>query len=156
MNNMEALNVILANIAASAAGLTPVLYGLLVAVLLDTASGVWAAFKSGTFNSEFLPTFITSHLVKKVTPIFLILLAGVSVGGTDSAAGIALVATGAASVTAYVASVLGSIQANLSEGGSETKGVPTSVAIDSPLAGEVVESTNVETPDVDVPGVDRL
>lgn len=151
---MEELNTILENIAASANGLTPILYSLLVAVGLDTASGVWAAWKSGTFNSEFLPTFISSHLVKKVTPIFLILLAGVSVGGTDSAAGIGLITTGAGTIAAYLASVVGSIKSNLREGSDENKGVPTSVALESTVGA--VESVTIPTPPAVVSTADSL
>jgi len=138
------MEVIIANIIASAAGLIPILYTLFVAAGLDTLSGVWAAFKSGTFNSEFLPTFISSHIVTKITPIFLLLLAGVSTGGIGSAAGIALVAAGGTAAAAYLASVIGSIKSNLLEGNALNKGVPTSVALNSPVGA--TESVTIPTP----------
>lgn len=125
------MEVILANIAASAAGLVPILYTLFIAAALDTVTGVYAAWKSGTFDSEFLPTFIKSHIVTKISPIFLLLLAGASVGGTEVAAGLALVTLGGASAAAYLASVVGSIKGNLEQAGSETKVEPTSLEKDT-------------------------
>lgn len=122
---------ILNNIAASAAGLVPILYTLVIAAVLDTATGVYAAYKSGTFDSEFLPTFIKSHVVNKIAPIVLTLVAGAAVGGTDAPAGLALVTLGGASAAAYLLSVVGSIKGNLDEAGSETKVEPTSLEKDT-------------------------
>ena len=123
---MDSLGQILANIQASSAGLIPVLYGLTVAAGLDILTGLWAAWNSGTLDGKFIPEFISSHLVKKIAPIFLVLVAGVSVGGTDSTAGLALIATGAASGAAYLASIVASISDNLHQGVDKTKSVPTS------------------------------
>lgn len=131
-------NDILANIAASAAGLVPVLYTLFIAAALDTLTGMYAAWKSETFNSEFIPTFIMSHIVTRIAPIVLVLVTGVSVGGTSAEAGVALVALGAASGAAYLASVVGSISSNLREGSVGNKGVPTSVALNNPAGAEAV------------------
>lgn len=109
----------------------PILYTLVIAAVLDTATGVYAAYKSGTFDSEFLPTFIKSHVVNKIAPIVLTLVAGAAVGGTDAPAGLALVTLGGASAAAYLLSVVGSIKGNLDEAGSETKVEPTSLEKDT-------------------------
>lgn len=122
---MDAINVIVSNIQAASDGLIPILYGLVVAAGLDVLSGVWAAWRSGTFDSTFLPTFISTHVVQRIAPIGLVLLAGVSVGGTDSAAGLALVATGAAAGAAYLAAVVASITDNLTSGVDRTKEAPS-------------------------------
>lgn len=122
---------ILNNIAASAAGLVPILYTLGAAAVLDTLTGVYAAWKSGTFDSDFLPAFIKSHLVTKISPIMLLLVAGAAVGGTDAPAGLALVTLGGASGTAYLLSVVGSIKGNLEEAGNESKVLPSSVEKDT-------------------------
>lgn len=115
---------ILANIAAQAGTLTPILYGLFVAALLDTVSGLWAAFNSGTFNANFLAEFVRSHILQRIFPIFTALLAGVAIGGTDTAAGAALIAAGAAGGAAYLGEVVKSIMTNLSEGQAKVKGLP--------------------------------
>ena len=122
---------ILNNIAASAAGLVPILYTLVIAAVLDTATGIYAAWKSGNFDSEFLPTFIKSHVMTKIAPIILTLVAGAAVGGTDAPAGLALVTLGGASAAAYLLSVVGSIKGNLDEASSETKVEPTSLEKDT-------------------------
>lgn len=115
---------ILNNIAAAAGTLTPILYGLIVAAALDTLTGVWAAINSGTFNLEYISEFVRSHVLQRIVPVFLALLAGVAIGGTDNAAGTGLIATGAASAAAYVASVVASIAGNLSDGRAKVKGLP--------------------------------
>ena len=122
---------ILNNIVASTSGLIPILYALIVAAGLDTVTGVYAAWTSGTFDSEFLPTFIKSHVVNKIAPIVLTLVAGAAVGGTDSAGGLALVTLGGTSAAAYLASVVGSIKGNLDEAGSHSKVEPTSIEKDT-------------------------
>lgn len=119
---------IIANIVAALPGLIPVLYTLVVAAGLDVLTGLWAAWSSGTLDGKFIPEFIQSHIVKKLTPILLTLIAGVSVGGTDGPAGLALLALGGSSAAAYLASVVGSISGNIAEGRAGTKSVPDSVA----------------------------
>jgi hypothetical protein len=148
---MEAFTEIFANIQAASAGLIPILYGLLVAVGLDVVTGVWAAVNSGTYDSKFLPEFISGHIVKRVAPIGLVLLAGVSVGGTDSAAGIALVATGSASAVAYLGSVVASIVGNVEAGIEGTKGLPSTVE-----THYVVENTFNSTPLTDSTSPDEV
>lgn len=128
------MELILANLAAAAAGLVPILYALLAAMFLDTITGIYAAWQSGSLNAEFFPTFITSHLVKKVTPIMFTLIGGVVLGGTAAPAGIALVAAGGIAATAYLASVVASIKDNLDDAGDKTKGLPSSVEIDQGTA----------------------
>lgn len=124
---MDAILLILQNIHASAAGLVPILYTLLVASGLDVLTGAWAAWKSGSFESKFFLEFIRSHIVTKVTPIMLLLLAGVSMGGVDTDAGKALVATGGMTALAYLGVMAASIRNNVVEGRNETKGLPTGV-----------------------------
>jgi hypothetical protein len=144
---MEAeVALILSNIQAASAGLVPILYTLLIATFLDVLSGTWAAWVSGTFESKFFLEFIKSHIITKVAPILLILLAGVSIGGTDSVGGIALVTTGGGLVVAYLGTVVAGIRNNVNEGRAGTKGVPTGVApvtttvdIHTPTSDAVVE-----------------
>ena len=121
------MDAILNGIAAAAGGLVPVLYALVVAATLDVLSGIYAAWRSGTLNGQYVAEFVRSHVANKIGPIMLVLLAGVSVGGTDSAAGLALIATATASIAAYLASVVSSITANLADASAKTKGLPDSV-----------------------------
>lgn len=123
----QTISTIVANLVAALPGLIPVIYTLVIAIALDVATALWAAWASGTFSGKFIPEFIQSHVMKKVGPILLVLLAGVSVGGTDSAQGLALLTLAGGSITAYLAAVVASIRANLSEGSSGTKGIPSSV-----------------------------
>lgn len=123
---MEA-STIVANIVAALPGLVPVLYTLVVAMALDVLTGLWAAWQSGTFTSKFIPEFISSHVIKKITPILLTLFAGVSVGGTDNEIGLGLLALAGAEVAAYLAAVVASIRGNFTEGLAKTKGIPSSV-----------------------------
>ena len=157
---MDSLGQILANIQASSAGLIPILYGLTVAAGLDVLTGLWAAWNSGTLDGKFIPEFISSHLVKKIAPIFLVLVAGVSVGGTDSTAGLALIATGAASGAAYLASIVASISDNLRQGAAQIKSTPSTTtttvltleplasnAADVPTISDETVATNPPPPD---------
>lgn len=118
----------------------PILYALGVAVLLDFATGVWAAWKSGTLNKEFLPTFFNSHVVKKVAPILSGLLAGVAVAGVSLALAAPILAVSGTAATAYLLATIGSIVDNINEGREGIKGVPTSVALES---GGGVVTTNL-------------
>lgn len=102
--------------------IAPVLYGLAVAALLDTVTGVYAAWKGGTFDANFLPAFIRSHILEKIIPILIVLGAGVALGGT---AGPALIALGGAAGAAYVASVVKSISDNLGDARNEAEHFPT-------------------------------
>jgi hypothetical protein len=115
---------ILNNIAANAGLLTPILYGLIVAAGLDTLTGIWAAWKSGTLDFNYVADFVRSHVLQRVTPILLALVAGVAIGGTEVAAGAALIATGAAAGAAYLLQVVASISDNVKDGRAETKGLP--------------------------------
>ena len=115
---------ILNNIAAAAGTLVPILYGLIVAAALDTLTGVWAAFNSGSLSWVYVADFVRSHVLQKIVPIMTAIVAGVAIGGTDNAAGAALIATAAASGAAYLASVVASIAGNLAEGQAKTKGLP--------------------------------
>lgn len=124
---MDAVSLILANIQAAAAGLVPILYTLLIAAALDVATGSWAAWVSGTFESKFFLEFIKGHILTKITPIFLLLVAGVTVGGTDSDAGRALVLLGGATATGYLGVVVASIRNNVEAGQAREKGLPSTV-----------------------------
>lgn len=125
---MDQLDVILAGIAASAGVLVPVLYALFAAALIDTLTGSWAAFASGNFSWQYVAEFLKSHVLFKITPILLQLISAVALGGTDSAAGLALVATGSASAAAYLASVVASVAGNVTEGRTKTKGLPSGIS----------------------------
>jgi hypothetical protein len=115
---------ILHNIAAAAGTLVPILYGLLIAAALDTLTGLWAAWNSGTLSGQYVAEFVRSHILQRIAPIFTAIIAGVAVGGTDTAVGAALIATAAAAGAAYLAEVVASITANISEGQAKTKGLP--------------------------------
>jgi hypothetical protein len=107
----------------------PILYALGAAALLDTVTGVWAAYRSGTFNKEFLPTFFTSHIVTKVAPIIIGLVGGVVVAGSSPALAAPILAVSGTAAAAYLAAVIGSVVDNISEGRAEVKGAPTSLVI---------------------------
>ena len=64
--------------------------------LADTLTGIWAAVNSGTFSLNYVADFVRSHVLQRIVPILLALGVGVSIGGTDTAAGAALIATAAA------------------------------------------------------------
>lgn len=115
---------ILHNIAAQAGTLVPVLYGLLIAAALDTITGLWAAWNSGTLDGNYVAEFVRSHILQRITPIMMAVLAGVAIGGTDTAGGTALIATAAAAGAAYLAEVVASIAGNISAGQAKTKGLP--------------------------------
>jgi hypothetical protein len=110
----------------------PILYALAAAALLDTATGVWAAWKSGTFNKEFLPTFFTSHIVKRVAPIVIGLVAGIVIAGSSAALAAPVLAVSGTAAAAYLAAVIGSVVDNINEGNDGSKGVPTSVTLEQP------------------------
>lgn len=122
---MDEINVILAGIQAASAGLIPILYTLAIASLLDLGTGILAAARSGTLDGKYVPTWIGSH-GDKIARIFAALLAGVAVGGTDSQAGLALIALGGAAAAAYLAGVVASISGNLGDFAAKTKGAPSS------------------------------
>lgn len=115
------MEAILAPFAAALAQIAPIIYAMVVAVLLDTVTGVYAAWKGGTFDANFLPSFIRSHVLEKIIPILIVLGGGVMLGGT---AGPALIALGGAAAAAYVASVVKSISDNLGDARAETEHFP--------------------------------
>jgi hypothetical protein len=118
-------------IVATLGTLLPVVYTLAAAIGLDLITGVWAAWKSGTLNPEFLPTFFTSQVLTKATPIVLALVAGVALLPTSTVAAAPVIATAGTAAAAYLWSLINSILSNVAEGNSGTKGVPTSVVIDA-------------------------
>lgn len=122
---LAVLGSIFHNISAALPAIVPVLYTLVIASLLDLASGSWAALVSGTFQIEFLRAYAKNHIALSVGPIMLGLLAGVSVGGTDSAAGLALIASAGGGAALYLASTVGSIAGNIASGQTKTKGLPS-------------------------------
>jgi hypothetical protein len=137
------MDTILHNIAAQAGTLTPILYGLLVAALLDTLSGIYSAIKAGTFSGQYLAEFVRAHLLQRVTPILMGLVAGVAVGGTDSPAGAALIVAAAAGGAAYLAETIASIMSNL--GPASTVGnLPRGV--EGPVATPTVTAAATGTP----------
>ena len=141
---MDAISLILANIAAAAPALVPVLYTLLIAAGLDVATGSWAAWVSGTFESKFFLEFIKGHILTKIVPILLTLVAGVAVGGTDSAGGLALVTLGGSTAAGYLGVVIASIRNNVTDGQNGTKGLPSTV---EPTVIELQPLTDATSPD---------
>lgn len=121
---------ILANIAASADGLGKVIYILIVAAGLDILTGLWAAYQSGTLDGDYLPAFIKTHIITRIAPIVLLLVAGIGVGGTDTEGGTGLIVMGSAAATAYLASIVLSIKGNFDDAKAKTKGAPSSIAKD--------------------------
>lgn len=116
----------------------PVVYTLAAAIGLDLITGVWAAYRSGTFNPEFLPTFFTSHILTKASPIVLALVAGVAVLPTSTVAAVPIIGAAGTAAAAYLWSLVNSILSNVVEGNAGNKGVPTSVALNHPVGATVV------------------
>lgn len=129
--------------------IAPVIYTLAAGILLDVATGVWAAWKSGTLNPEFIPTFFTSNVLKRATPIVLGLGAGLLVAGSAPALAAPVIATSATAAAAYLWSLVGSIVANIEEGRASIKGVPTSVALGAAVT-PVVPPASVDSVTEDV------
>jgi hypothetical protein len=125
-------------IVASIGTLLPVLYTLAAAIGLDLITGSWAAWKSGTFNPEFLPTFFTSQVLTKATPILLGLVAGVALLPTSTVAAAPVIAAAGTAAATYLYSLVNSILSNIAEGQAGNKGVPTSVALNTPVGAAVV------------------
>jgi hypothetical protein len=124
---LAVLAAIFANIGAALPALIPVLYTLIAASFVDLISGVWAAWTSGTLAWSFVGEYVRSHIALKIGPIMLTALAGVAVGGADSAGGLALIATAGVSALAYLASTVASVNNNVQEGRTKTKGLPSGV-----------------------------
>jgi hypothetical protein len=140
---------ILHNIAAQAATLTPILYGLLIAALLDTLSGIYAAVNAGTFSGQYLAEFVRAHLLQRITPILLGLVAGVAVGGTDSVAGVGLITAAGAGGVAYLGETVASIMSNL--GPAKVAGnLPRGIVV-APVAPVAPAAPRVATPKVREP-----
>lgn len=118
------MDAILSNIAGAAGALVPILYALIVTVALDTLTGLYAAWRSGTLDGAYVDTFVKTHILDKVVPILLALVAGVAIGGTDNAAGAGLIAAGAAAAVAYEGVTIASILGNIGAAGDKTKGLP--------------------------------
>jgi hypothetical protein len=121
------LGAIFHNLASSGPLVVPVIYTLLAASLIDLLTGVWASWASRTFKWPFIGEYVRSHIALKVGPILLALFAGIAVGGTDSAAGIAGIATAATSAGLYLAATVSSAVGNIAQGQSKTKGLPSGV-----------------------------
>lgn len=123
------MEAILHNIAGAASTLVPVLYILVVTAALDTVTGIYAAWRSGSFNKEYLDTFVKTHLMDKLVPIVTALVAGIAIGGTDNGAGAALLAAGGAAAAAYEGVTVTSILANISAASNKTKGLPKGLEV---------------------------
>lgn len=130
MDTTEVTSAILANILAALPALIPIFYTLLAAAGLDLLSGVIAAKLSGTFNGEYVPSWIKSH-GDSISKILLIALAGVAVGGTDNVAGDGLLILALGNATTYLTGVVSSIAGNVTAARTKTKGAPSSVAINA-------------------------
>lgn len=121
------MDLILHNIAGAASALVPILYALLVTVALDVLTGLYAAWRSGTLDGAYIDTFVKTHILDKVTPILITLLAGVAIGGTDNVAGTGLIAAGAAAALAYEGVTIASILGNVGAASNRTKGLPKGI-----------------------------
>ena len=148
-------------IVATLSTVLPVLYVLGAGIALDLVTGVWAAWKSGTLNPEFLPTFFTSQVLKKATPIILGIVAGILVAGTAPAAAVPIIAASGTAAAAYLWTLVNSIMSNVAEGQAGTKGVPTSEALSNPVGATVVQgdlppaTSDTNQPDVSLTGTEE-
>lgn len=109
---------------ASTAGLA--VKGALVAAFLDFAFGVFAAIRDGTFAIDALAAFLRKHLVGRVAPVTVLAVAGYYTGDA------LMIATAAASLTAYGAETLGSIYGSLRPPAASAE-APTSAEIVNPI-----------------------
>lgn len=151
---MDAIQVILNNIQAAAQGLVPALYTLLLAAVIDLATGLFAAWRSGTLQWAYVSEFVRGHLALKIAPIMGALVFGAAVGGVDSEAGLALVSIGIAGASAYLLSVIASIGLNLQAAKSRTKGLPSTVTPATVVP--ILASDSLEQAPEDAAPVERL
>lgn len=129
---------ILHNIQLAAGPLTGVLFLLILTCLADVATGLFAAWKSGTLDAKYVDSFITSHIQNKWLPILGTLIGGIALGGVDNVIGTALVAAAGGQIVAYETQVFGSsLPTNLKDASAGTKGAPGTTAL---LSG-TIEST---------------
>lgn len=134
---------ILQRIAGDANTLVPALYTLLVAAAIDLATGLLAAATSGSLQWTYVSEFVRGHLLQKVAPIMLSLVAGVAVGGVDTVAGAALLAAGVTGGLAYLASSIASIGSNVKAASTKTKGLPSTI---TPQGELLTADVGVSTP----------
>lgn len=150
MGNLQDLTTITAlsilhNIQNAAGPLAGVIFLLFLTAAADTATGLYAAWKSDTLSVEYIDTFVTSHVQNKWLPILGTLFGGVALGGVDNVLGGTLIAAATAQIVAYeVATMGGSISQNLTAAADGTKGLPGQTAL-SPLLvsgqiGQTVDS----------------
>src|SRR5665213_228914 len=115
-------SMIIANIQAAAGPLTGVLFLLILTALADVATGLFAAWRSGTLDAKFVDTFLTSDVQNKWLPILGTLFGGVALGGVDNVLGGALVAWAGVQIAAYETQTFGSsVPANIADASAKTK-----------------------------------
>lgn len=133
-------------LATALTSILPVLYVLAAGIGLDFATGVWAAWKSGSLNPEFFPTFFTSNVLKKAVPILLGLVAGLAVAPTSPEAAAPIIAVAGGAAAAYLAALVNSIVGNIQEGQAGVKVAPTSVELNAAVV-PVAEVDDVASPE---------
>ena len=95
----------LAELINSPAGLA--VKGALVAAFLDFAIGAFAAMRNGTFALDAVASFVRKHLLGRVFPIGVLLVAGSFVADA------ALTAAGLTAAGVYYAETVGSVLGSL-------------------------------------------
>lgn len=91
----------------------------LVAAFLDFAFGAFAALRDGTFALDAVAAFVRKHLLGRVFPISVLAIAGYLTSD------LAMIAAGAAALTAYAVETMGSIYASLA-----TKSTVSEIPVD--------------------------
>lgn len=102
------------------------LTGLVIAALLDTATGMLAALVSGSFSVAYAAEWLRSHLLARVLPIAVAALGGSLMAEPLGATLLAAAAVGAAT---YAAEVVGSVADNLRAMAARDKGAPATLTV---------------------------
>lgn len=132
------VTMILHNIQVAAGPLTGVLFLLILTCLADVATGLFAAWKSGTLDAKYVDSFITSHIQNKWLPILGTLIGGIALGGVDNVLGTALIAAAGGQIVAYETQVFGSsVSTNLKDASAKTKGAPGTTTLSGFLESTV-------------------
>lgn len=103
------------------------LKGMLVAAFLDFAFGVFAASRDGSFSVDALAAFVRKHLLGRVFPISLLLVAGYATGD------LAMNAAAGAAAVAYTVETLGSIYGSIKPPAEAATKVNSAIAVGNPI-----------------------
>lgn len=106
--------------------LLALLTGLVIAALLDTATGMLAALASDTWSRKYAAEWLRSHLFFRVLPI-----AVAAIGGSlmPEPLGATLLAAAAFGAATYAAEVVGSVADNLRAMATKDKGAPATLTV---------------------------